>query len=151
MPGSEPEDRSLRTRYASILSWARFGPGTIFILCLIALLTLGLYASAHAYLAMIACAAGLVLFGVKSMEIIHLSRVEDRELIGRTCLVIRDVGKGKTGVVRVYDRSGRLNPELWSAESEHEILAGREAEIEAMRSIVLLVKPKEAQGATKSY
>ena len=46
-------------------------------------------------------------------------------------------------MVRVYDRTGRLNPELWSAESAYEIPEGEEAQVEAMRSIVLLIKPKE--------
>jgi membrane protein implicated in regulation of membrane protease activity len=97
----------------------------------------------HAYLAITSGSTGLVLLTVKSMEIIRLGRVEERELIGQRCLVIKGVGKGATGVVRVYDRTGRLNPELWSAESAYEIPEGEEAQVEAMRSIVLLIKPKE--------
>jgi hypothetical protein len=53
------------------------------------------------------------------------------------------VTRAQTGVVKVYGRAGRFDPELWSAESEHEISEGKEAEIQAMRSIVLLIKPIE--------
>jgi membrane protein implicated in regulation of membrane protease activity len=100
--------------------------------------------SGHAYLAIISGSTGLVLFAVKSMEIIRLARVEERKLIGQRCLVIKRVGKAGTGVVRVYDRTGRLNPELWSAESTCEIPEGEEAQIEGMRSIVLLIVPGES-------
>jgi membrane protein implicated in regulation of membrane protease activity len=110
---------------------------------LIAFLAVELYLSGHTYLATIAGSVGVVLFTVKSMETIQLSHPEERKLIGQRCLVVKQVGKGKTGIVRVYDRIGRLDPELWSAESEHEISEGREAEIEGMRSIVLLIKPKD--------
>ena len=85
------------------------------------------------------------------MEIIQLSRVEERDFIGQRCLVIKNVGKGKTGVVRVYDRTGRLGQELWSAEAKCTIPEGEEAEIEAMRSIVLLIKPKEGRRVDNAY
>jgi len=120
-------------------------------LCFIVFLTVILYLSAHTYLAIISGAAGLVLLGVKSMEIIQLSRVEERDFIGQRCLVIKNVGKGKTGVVRVYDRTGRLGQELWSAEAKCTIPEAVEAEVEAMRSIVLLIKPKEGRRVDNAY
>jgi len=77
------------------------------------------------------------------MEIIELGRFEHRQLVGRRCLVLDAVEKGKVGVVRVYDRKGQLDSELWSAESEYSVPAGQEAEVVGIRTIVLIIKPTE--------
>jgi membrane protein implicated in regulation of membrane protease activity len=128
-------------RYAPLLSLVRFGPGTIVVLFLIILVTVALCASGLVYFAVVSGAVGLLLFGVKLMEMIEPGSPENMMLIGRRCLIVKDVGKGKTGVVRVYGRNGRLEPELWSAESAHEIPEGQEAEVAGMRNIVLLITP----------
>jgi membrane protein implicated in regulation of membrane protease activity len=132
-------------RYAPWLSFARFGPGIITVLSLIALATIALYVSGHVYLAFIAGIVGVNLFGVKSMEIIELSYPEKRKLVGQNCVVVKEIGKGKTGIVRVYDSDGRLDPELWSAESSRDIPRGQEGEVVGMRGIVLLIEAKPSQ------
>jgi membrane protein implicated in regulation of membrane protease activity len=134
---------SREPRYAPLLSFARFGPGSIAILSLIALSTFILYTSGFVYFAAVSGAAGVLLFGAKSMEVIQLRLPEPRKLIGQRCVVAKEVGRTKRGLVRVYGRNGRLDPELWSAESEHEIAEGREAQVVGMQSIVLLIKPLE--------
>jgi membrane protein implicated in regulation of membrane protease activity len=136
------EEKLVRKRvYAPLFSWARFGPGAISILLLIAFLTSELYLSGHAYVAIISGAFVILLFGVKSMENIQLIHPETRNLLGQRCVVVKEVRKGKTGVVKVYGSDGKLDPELWSAESEHEIHKGQEAAVTALRNIVLAVKP----------
>ena len=123
------------------MSKVRFGPGVISLLVVIVLLGAALYFLRHVYLAASFGIIGVLLIGVKSMEIIQLSRPEGRTVVGRRCLVVNGVGKGKTGVVRVYDRTGRLDPEFWSAESDYSISPGQEAEIAELRTIVLIIKP----------
>ena len=128
-------------RSAPFLSKVRFGPGVISLLVVIFLLGAALYFWRHVYLAASFGIIGVLLIGVKSMEIIQLSRPEERRLVGRRCLVVNGVGKGKTGVVRVYDWTGRLDPEFWSAKSEYSISSGQEAEVAEIRTIVLIIKP----------
>ncbi len=142
-PRQEPsEEKPTKTpRYAPLLSWIRFGPGSIAILLLIAFITVEHVVLGFVYFAVISGAISILLFGVKSMEIIQIGHPEGKKLIGQRCVVVKEVGKGKMGVVRVYDRNGRLDPQFWSAESEHEIPEGQEAEVAGMRSIVLLIKP----------
>jgi hypothetical protein len=73
-----------------------------------------------------------LLLGAKSMEVIQLELPGPRKLIGQRCVVARGVGRTKRGLVRVHGRNGRLDSELWSAESEHEIAEGREAQVVGM-------------------
>ena len=105
-------------RSAPFLSRVRFGPGIIGVLIAIGCVTFLFYLTGHAYLAMATAGAGLLLVGVKAMEVIQLVKPEKKELIGRRCLVVKRIQKGNPGVVRVYTDDGRLDPELWSAESE---------------------------------
>jgi membrane protein implicated in regulation of membrane protease activity len=127
--------------YASLLSRVRFGPGIITMLISIAAATIVLYLAGHLYLVVISGSAGILIFGVKAMEIIQLSYPEKRELVGRKCLVVKSIERGKMGVVRVYNRGQILDAELWSAESDQEIPEGGTAVVTAVRNIVLLVKP----------
>jgi membrane protein implicated in regulation of membrane protease activity len=146
----EDSEENAESGYAGLLSKVRFGPGIIVMLSSIAFIAVILYLLGHAYLAAIVAAVGILLFGVKSMEIIHLSRPENRALVGRRCIVVRRVGRGKVGVVRVYGPHRGLDPELWSAESEYEISEGQEAIIAGMRSIVLIVRPSNPGGLVSS-
>jgi hypothetical protein len=132
---------SARPRYAPLLSAVRFGPGAIAILSLIALIAAAFYFSGHLLFALLFGGLDCVLFAVKSMEIIELGRPVETTLVGRRCVVVSRVGRGKVGVVRVYDATGGLGSELWSAESEHEIPEGEEAVVIGMRTIVAIIKP----------
>jgi len=128
---------------APFLSKVRFGPGVLSMLATITLMGVVLYVWGHVYLAAAFGIIAVLLIGVKSMEIIQLSRLEQRQLVGGRCLVLNEVQKGKGGVVRVYDRKARLDPELWSAESEYSISAGQEAEVVGIRTVVLIIKPTQ--------
>jgi len=135
------ETPSREPYYASLFSTVRFGPGAITILVLIALMTTVFYLSGLRYFAVVSGAAGVTIFGVKAMEIIRISQPEKRQLIGRKCCVVKRVERGNLGIVRVYGHDGRLEPELWSAESRQTISEGQMAEVMEMRSIVLIIKP----------
>ena len=130
--------------YASLFSTVRFGPGAITILVLITLMTIAFYMSGLRYFAVVSAAVGATLCGVKSMEIIRLSHPKKRQLIGRRCHVVKRVERGGMGIVRVYGQNGRLEPELWSAESSQTIAEGQTAEVMQLRSIVLRVKPVDS-------
>jgi membrane protein implicated in regulation of membrane protease activity len=134
-------DEKAKQRYAGLLSTVRFGPGVIMIMSAIALVAVVFYISGHVFLAGIFGALDCLLFAVKSMEIIQLSRPEQRTLIDRRCMVVSRVQRGKGGVVQVYDPAGSLDSELWSAESEYDIPEGEEALVVDIRTIVLIVKP----------
>jgi len=129
--------------YASLISTVRFGPGALTILVLITLTTIVFYISGLQDFAIVSGATGVVMFCVKSMEIIRLSHPEKRQLIGKRCYVVKRVERGRMGIVRVYRQNDRLEPELWSAESRHTIAEGQTAEVVQVRSVVLLVKPVE--------
>jgi membrane protein implicated in regulation of membrane protease activity len=135
------EAENSKVRYAPLLCKARFGPGALAILLTIAIIAVALYMSGLVLFAAISAAVGLLLLGIKSMEIIRLSRPERRELVGRKCVVVKDVRRGMMGAVRLYGSHGRIDPELWSAESERDILAGQDAEIIGVQSIILLITP----------
>jgi hypothetical protein len=130
-----------RIRYAPLLSSVRFGPGIIAILTLIAIIALAFYFLGHLWFAALLGGLDCLLFAVKSMEIIQLSRPVERALVGRRCVVVSRVGRGKPGVVRVYEATGGLRSELWSAESDYEISEGEEAVVVGMRTIVLIISP----------
>ena len=133
------EEQKLRS--APFLSKVRFGPGVVSILLVIILVGVVLYVCGHVYLAAAFGFIDALLIGVKSMEIIQLGSPEEKQLVGRRCLVVNGVWRGKDGVVRLYDNSGRLDPELWSAESDYSIAAGQAAEVTGIRTIVLIIKP----------
>jgi membrane protein implicated in regulation of membrane protease activity len=138
---SENEKDQATRGYVSFLSKVRFGPGIIGILASIAAVTVGLYLTGQAYLAVVSAGADILILRVKGMEIIQLSRPEKQELVGRKCLVVKRIERGKMGVVRTYNRGQILDAELWSAESDQEIQEGRTAIVSGLRNIVLLVKP----------
>lgn len=135
------EEPAKTPHYAPLLSLVRFGPGSIVIMLLIAFITVELYLSGLVLFAAVTGAICALLLAVKAKETIRLSHPEVRKLIGRRCVVVKEVGKGKMGIVKLYYTNDGIGPELWSAESEHEIPVGGEAVVEGMRSIVLLIDP----------
>ncbi len=122
-------------------STARFGPGSIAILLLLATVCIVLFELGLTYLSLISLGGFSIILGVKSFEILHSSRPKEKEFVGRTCYVMTGLPIGGKGVVRIFNSDGSLEPELWSAESSHEIPEGSVVEITGMRSIVLLVEP----------
>lgn len=131
---------NLGERSKSFFTLSRFGPGAIFLIGILAIATFVLFE----YRLMIAAAstgiAAVALFAIKSAEMIHLEKAEQRQLIGAECLVTKRISKTERGIVRIYDSSlGKFTPELWSAESDSVIEEGTVARVLDVRSIILRV------------
>jgi len=124
---------------ASLFSRARFGPGSIVFLSLIALTAILFYLFGLKTFGLVLSGVGVLFFGVKSMGRIEVSRIEERKLVGETCQVVKPVGRGQRGIVRIVKPDGTIESELWSAESV--IGVGEQARVIGRRSIVLLVDP----------
>ena len=126
----------------AFFSLARFGPGSIATLGLLALLAAALYLLDLKYFAILAASGFILIFGIKSFEIIQLSRPKERQFVGKKCLVIRRVSLDQRGVVKVYRDGTNLDPETWSAELARGAMIeeGKTAKIVGMRSIVLQVE-----------
>jgi hypothetical protein len=95
---AQRSEESARPRFAPLLSTVRFGPGVIAILSLIALIAAAFYFSGHLSFAALFGGLDGLLFAVKSMEIIELGHPVERTLVGRRCIVVSRVQKGKGGL-----------------------------------------------------
>lgn len=91
-----------KSEEAPLISYVRFGPGSIIFLSLIAILAAIFYLFKHEYLALGAVGVDAVFFGVKSIEKIRISRPMERKLIGQTCLVVKSVRTGQQGIVKLF-------------------------------------------------
>ncbi len=134
--------QNLKQRNVAFFSLARFGPGSIATLSLLALLAAALYLLGLKYFSILPAASCVLIFAIKSVEILQLSRPEERRFVGKRCLVIKRVGVDQRGVVKVYRDGTNLDPETWSAELAcgGMIEEGKTAKIVGMRSIVLQVE-----------
>jgi membrane protein implicated in regulation of membrane protease activity len=97
------------------------------------------------YLGILVALVAIAIFSVKSFERIEFGKAEEKKLIGQRCFVVRKISPDRRGIVRVYRDDGKLDPELWSAESvtsRTEIDENQTAIIVGMRSIILLVEPQ---------
>ena len=133
------EERSNVRNEAPLFSLARFGPGSIVFLSFIAVTAILFYLFDVKTLALLLSGACVLFFGVKSMERIELSRIEERKLVGQMCRVVKPVRRGQLGVVRLAQPDGTMSSELWSAESVNEIGVGEQARVIGKRSVVLLI------------
>lgn len=124
------------------ISLVRFGPGSIATLSILAILAVMLYILGFGYLAILPAAGDVLIFAVKSTEVLQLSRPEEKQLAGKRCLVIKRVSKDQTGIVRVFTDDSRLDPEMWSAElARGEVVEeGRTAKVVGIRSIILMIE-----------
>jgi membrane protein implicated in regulation of membrane protease activity len=127
------------------LSLARFGPGTVVLLSCLVVLSFMLFRFRFNYLGILVALVAIAIFSVKSFERIEFGKAEEKKLIGQRCFVVRKISPDRRGIVRVYRDDGKLDPELWSAESvtsRTEIDENQTAIIVGMRSIILLVEPQ---------
>ncbi|MCL5067168.1 MAG: hypothetical protein M1368_02290 [Thaumarchaeota archaeon] len=122
-------------------STSRFGPGTIGLLLILSIATIVLYRiGTYLYAGMLLVSVVLI-FGVKSIEVLRAGRPEQRSFVGKKCKVVLEVSKEKRGVVKLIRDDGSVDPELWSAESDTVIGSGEEAKVVGIKSIILLVEP----------
>ncbi|MDG6906329.1 MAG: NfeD family protein [Nitrososphaerota archaeon] len=131
-----------RTENAPLLCRARFGLGPIVVMSVLVIMMIALYRMGFKYLAILPAAVGILIFTVKSMEKIQLQEPEQRKIVGKKCLVVRETRKNQSGVVRLYTETGSLDNEMWSAESAHgdTIEEGRYAKVVGLRGIFLIIE-----------
>ena len=140
------QDKRINAPFASM---ARFGPGSIIIFSLLAVCAIALVLLRIDYLALVVGLLLIVIFFVKTAEVIRLSAPVERQIVGMRCLVMKQVGTNERGIVRVYRSNGELDPELWSAElanslgSVNAINEGEIARVVTMKSIILQIEPIE--------
>lgn len=132
-------------------SLMRFGPGTVAILAILLVLALVMYFTHLAYLAILVGVVLVLIFFVKSIEVINPGLPEERKLVGSSCLVVKAVTKGTRGIVKLYRDNGELDPELWSAElaEGEEIPEGSNARVVAARGIILQVEASQPNHVSK--
>ena len=135
MPG---DDNSTRVPY---FSTSRFGPGTIGFLIVLSIMTFVLYRIEMYFFAGMLLVSVVLIFGVKSFEVLRAGRPEQRNFVGMKCKVVVEVSKGKRGVVKLIRNDGNIDPELWSAEADNFIGIGEEARVVGIKSIILQVEP----------
>ena len=135
---------NLGERSKGFFTLSRFGPGAISLIGIFVLATVVLFEYRLMIAATTTAIAAIALFGIKSAEMLHIEKAEQRQLIGAECLVTKRISKTERGIVRVYDASlGKFTPELWSAESDSVIEEGTVARVLDVRSIILRVgKPR---------
>ncbi|MGI0080058.1 MAG: hypothetical protein ACRECH_10585, partial [Nitrososphaerales archaeon] len=125
---------------------ARFGPDAIAVFILLGLGAIFLDAYGFRYISIVTAATLAIIFFVESIEIIHLSSPQRRLLVGAKCLVVTRASKTERGVVRVYAYpDGKLDSELWSAESGSLIEEGKFATVIGIRSIILQIEQTDAR------
>lgn len=128
--------------YASLISKHRFGAGPIAIFTLLAMMTILLFRFGFKYLAILPVIVAILIFIVKSMEVIKLEEPVSIQIVGKKCYVVKQINKYDEGVVRLYTDKGALSLETWSARSERDstIEAGTIATVTDMRGIYLMVE-----------
>ncbi|MDG6924217.1 MAG: hypothetical protein JRN67_13120 [Nitrososphaerota archaeon] len=132
------EDNTTRVPY---FSTSRFGPGTIGLLIVLSIATIVLYRIGTYFYAGMLLVSVVLIFGVKSIEVLRAGRPEQRSFVGKKCKVVVEVNKEKRGVVKLIRNDGSIDPELWSAEANTSIGIGEEARVVGINSIILLVEP----------
>lgn len=135
-------DKNDKRASASFLSRARFGPGSIATLAVLATLAALLYLLHLVFFGVLVAACDILIFGVKSIETLHLSWPEERIIVGKRCLVISRVSAGQRGIVKLYRDENHLDPETWSAEATRDrvIEEGKTARVVGMKSIILEIE-----------
>lgn len=137
------DDEQKEDEFLPILSYARFGHGTILILSLIVVAGFVLYFEGLALYIIVLVILAVFIVLLRILVVIQPRTQDEKVLVGRKCLVIESMSKQRRGIVKLYNKDGLLDHELWSAETiSGEVLEkGKEAKIVGLRSIILLVEP----------
>ncbi len=137
--------------YSNFFTFARFGPDTIFIFALLTLGTLALCEYGLFYLAASTCGTLFAIFAAESVEVIHQSRPQQKKIVGARCLIVRSVSLGSRGVVKLYEKQGKLDPEFWSGESDCLLEEGATAMVVGSNGIILQIAPLENETQKRSH
>jgi hypothetical protein len=122
---------------SSFFTIARFGPDTLVVFGILAIVTIALVAVQLPYLSYLTAVTLLVIFLVESFEMITLQRAEKRQIVGVRCLVIKRASIGERGIARLFTADGKLDPETWSIESTLTLEEGQIGVVTGLHSIIL--------------
>lgn len=125
-----------------LFSRTRFEPDTIAVMAVLGLVAGLLYFFGMKYLAIPPAIGVVTIFTVNAIETIQVSDPEDRQPLGKKCLVVKRMDANRRGIVRVFSDDSHLSYETWSAESNQAraIEEGRTAKVVGLKSIILLVE-----------
>lgn len=128
--------------YASFFTTERFSPGSLIIFALLLIMSALLFKLGFKYIAIFPIVAVALLLFVKSIEVIKIEKIRRVQIVGKKCFVVKSISDSEPGVVKVYNDSGRLDHETWSARTERgrEIKEGTIAKVTAMNGIHLIVE-----------
>jgi hypothetical protein len=129
---------SSRGPFSNFFTIARFGPDTLVIFAILSAMGIALYYWGIWYLAAAVLSTLIAIFCVESLETIHMSRAEYRQIVGARCLVLQGSSIDRRGIVRLFNVDGSLDPELWSTEvSKEPVNEGSLALVTGMNSVIL--------------
>lgn len=138
---SPPRCRAKGGRLSSFFTIARFEADTLALFGVLASTAAVLLAYGLFYLSSLAAGILVAIFFVESFENVTVDRVEDRQIVGARCLVLKRVSVTERGIARLFKVDGRLDPELWSVEASSTIMEGEIALVDGIRSVILNVVP----------
>ena len=126
---------------APVFSTARFDEDSIIIYPLFIAMTVVMYAIGFRYLAVIPALVLAMIFAVEASERIRVESPQPKQLVGAKCTVMKQVSYGERGVVKIIDRWGRAQWELWSAECNSLLEEGSRARVKGINGMFLQIEP----------
>jgi membrane protein implicated in regulation of membrane protease activity len=129
------------SRDAPLFSTARFDEDSIIIYPLFIAITAVMYLSGFGYFAVIPALVLAMIFAVEASERIRAESLQPTQLVGSKCTVMKQVSYGQRGVVKIIDRGGGAQWELWSAECNSLLEEGSTACVKGIRGMFLQIEP----------
>jgi membrane protein implicated in regulation of membrane protease activity len=126
---------------APLFSSARFDQDSIVIYPLFSATAIVMYLFGFGYFAAIPATLLVMIFVVEASERVRAERLQERQLVGAKCRVVRQISRSKRGVVEIVDTWGMPQWELWSAESDLPLEEGAFARVKGKRGMFLEIEP----------
>jgi membrane protein implicated in regulation of membrane protease activity len=126
---------------APLFSSARFDQDSIIIYPLFSAVTVVMYLTGFGYFAMIPALVLAMIFLIEASENIRAESLQEKQLVGAKCEVMKQVSYGERGVVKIMNRWGTAQWELWSAESNSSLEEGSLACVKGIRGMFLQIEP----------
>jgi membrane protein implicated in regulation of membrane protease activity len=126
---------------APLFSSARFDQDTLIIYPLFSATVVVMYLLGFGFFSIVPALVLAAIFVIEGSERVLEESLQERQLVGAQCRVMRHVSRGESGVVEILDRSGAAQWELWSAESDTTLDEGSLARVRGTRGIFLQIEP----------
>ncbi len=134
--------REAKNSASTFFTIARFEPDSMVIYTALVAMVVILCATGFEYVALMPVVTLGTILTVESLETIRLEHPPTKQLLGRTCRVLKQISRAEKGVVKIFDPRGLDSWELWSAESSSSLQEGSTALITGIRAgMILEVQP----------